>query len=110
MPDNIKFQKDSLLAIVKSSSVFINYLCKSIHKLDMVIILNACTYIASAAQEKAHDKGNKTITANHVINAVKDIEIGKHNNELENLLKNELNGEWTLNSSEVIFADIHNSL
>ena len=93
MPDNIKFQKDSLLAIVKSSSVFINYLCKSIHKLDMVIILNACTYIASAAQEKAHDKGNKTITANHVINAVKDIEIGKHNNELENLLKNELNGE-----------------
>ncbi|TIA74421.1 hypothetical protein E3P92_01281 [Wallemia ichthyophaga] len=68
VPDGAKFQKDTLLAIQKSSSVFINWL-------------------ASSAQEKAHDKKNKTINAENVFAAVKEMELG---GELDELLNDEL--------------------
>lgn len=48
---------------------------------------------ASNAQEKAHDKNNKTINAQHVFAAIKEMDIGVHNNELEGLLTEELEGE-----------------
>lgn len=81
VPDGIKFQKDTLLAIQKSSSVFINYL-------------------ASAAQEKAHDKSNKTVNAAHILAAVKELDIGTQQGELEEILNEELKAYKTIQETK----------
>ncbi|TIB96704.1 GTP binding protein [Wallemia mellicola] len=79
VPDGIKFQKDTLLALQKSSSVFINYL---------------------AAQEKAHDKSNKTVNAAHILAAVKELDIGTQKGELEEILNEELKAYKTIQETK----------
>lgn len=50
--------------------------------------------IASAAQEKAHDKSNKTVNAAHILAAVKELDIGTQKGELEEILNEELKGGY----------------
>ncbi|KAG8827519.1 hypothetical protein FRC19_002597 [Serendipita sp. 401] len=57
LPSNAKLQKESVLALVKGSTVFINY-------------------IAAAAQEVANAKGHKTIVASDVLQALELTEFG----------------------------------
>lgn len=57
LPPNAKLQKESVLALVKGSTVFINY-------------------IAAAAQEVANARGHKTITAADVLQALELAEFG----------------------------------
>lgn len=57
--------------MIKSSTVFINYL-------------------SSAALDKTHEAGNKTISANHVISAFKEMGFPE---EYASQLRREYNGE-----------------
>ncbi|KAG8819160.1 hypothetical protein FRC17_010582 [Serendipita sp. 399] len=57
LPPNAKLQKESVLALVKGSTVFINY-------------------IAAAAQEVANARGHKTIVASDVLQALELAEFG----------------------------------
>lgn len=60
LPPQTSITKDSLLALSKSATVFVNY-------------------IASAASEHAVGQGRKTIQASHVLSALKE-------NEFEGLI------------------------
>lgn len=59
------------MGLIKSSTIFINYL-------------------ATAALDKTHEAGNKTLSATHVINAFKEMGFP---NEYSDQLKKEYNGE-----------------
>lgn len=54
IPDNIQLRKEVLLGLIKSSTVFINY-------------------ISAAALDKTHEAGNKTMSAQHVLAAFKEM-------------------------------------
>ncbi|UZJ52335.1 hypothetical protein CBS101457_001655 [Exobasidium rhododendri] len=54
IPDSVQLRKEVIQALIKSSTVFINY-------------------ISSAALDKTHEAGNKTLSATHVINAFKEM-------------------------------------
>ena len=72
VPPETKLQKDVPLALVKGSTIFINYL-------------------SALAHDTAVDQGHKTITAAHVLEAVKQLG-WEDTGDLSKLLKRELKG------------------
>ncbi|PKI85180.1 hypothetical protein MVES_000880 [Malassezia vespertilionis] len=55
IPDSVQLRKDTLTALVKSASVFVSYL-------------------TAASQDVAIARGNKTISAAHVLDAMRELE------------------------------------
>ncbi|KAJ7207816.1 histone-fold-containing protein [Mycena pura] len=62
LPENIKMQKETVLSLVKGSTVFINYL--------------AATQVSSLAHDVALSKQHKSISASDVLKALETIEFG----------------------------------
>ena len=57
LPDSVQLRKETQQAIIKSATVFISYLTATAH-------------------DNASKKGGKTINANHVLEAVKELDLG----------------------------------
>ncbi|GFZ45492.1 hypothetical protein JCM24511_03218 [Saitozyma sp. JCM 24511] len=70
IPDNVKMQQDVVLALMRSSTVFISYL-------------------AAAAHDQALARSGKSITASDVIKAITELDFGPSDN-LVPLLEHEL--------------------
>ncbi|KAF9557922.1 histone-fold-containing protein [Agrocybe pediades] len=68
LPDNVKLQKETVLSLVKGSTVFINYL-------------------AAMAHDVALSKQHKSISASDVLKALENIEFGDMANQLQDELK-----------------------
>jgi len=68
IPDNVKLQKETVLSLVKGSTVFINYL-------------------AGTAHDVATSKQHKSISASDVLKALEIIEFGDLNDMLQNELQ-----------------------
>ncbi|KAF8168932.1 histone-fold-containing protein [Pholiota molesta] len=64
IPDNVKLQKETVLSLVKGSTVFINYL-------------------AATAHDVAQSKQHKSISASDVLKALETIEFGDMVNKLQ---------------------------
>ncbi|KJA15858.1 hypothetical protein HYPSUDRAFT_172203, partial [Hypholoma sublateritium FD-334 SS-4] len=67
IPDNVKLQKETVLSLVKGSTVFINYL-------------------AATAHDVAQSKQHKSISASDVLKALETIEFSDMVNKLQNEL------------------------
>ncbi|KAF4622461.1 hypothetical protein D9613_009474 [Agrocybe pediades] len=77
LPDNVKLQKETVLSLVKGSTVFINYL-------------------AAMAHDVALSKQHKSISASDVLKALENIEFGDMANQLQGELKSELHSTSSL--------------
>ncbi|WFD05604.1 DNA-directed DNA polymerase [Malassezia vespertilionis] len=64
IPDSVQLRKDTLTALVKSASVFVSYLSTYYNMLIP----------AAASQDVAIARGNKTISAAHVLDAMRELE------------------------------------
>ncbi|PPQ90347.1 hypothetical protein CVT25_007749 [Psilocybe cyanescens] len=73
LPDNVKLQKETVLSLVKGSTVFINYLGESMY----------CIFAHDVAQNKQH----KSISASDVLKALEMIEFS----DMVTKLQSELN-------------------
>lgn len=71
IPENVQLRKEVILGLIKSSSVFISYL-------------------SAAALDKMHEAGNKTLNAQHVLSAFKEMGFPE---EYASQLRKEYNGE-----------------
>ncbi|OLL23632.1 DNA polymerase epsilon subunit D [Neolecta irregularis DAH-3] len=87
LPDNTSLQKDSVLALQKAATVFINY-------------------IASTANDNTTSSGKKTITPQDVLRAMEIVELGQFVPALEKELKvftqitSEKRAGWKKNAKE----------
>ncbi|PPR04883.1 hypothetical protein CVT26_012724 [Gymnopilus dilepis] len=99
VPDNVKLQKETVLSLVKGSTVFINYLgtrspqkCKiSIHP------LHSCNpYHARSAHDVAISKQHKSISASDVLKALETIEFS----DMVHMLQDELQVYRELNKND----------
>ncbi|KAG6856492.1 hypothetical protein H0H87_003870 [Tephrocybe sp. NHM501043] len=66
LPDNAKLQKETVLSLLKGSTVFINYL----------VLTHSALFAAATAHDVAISKQHKSISASDVLKALEMIEFG----------------------------------
>ncbi|KAK0196819.1 histone-fold-containing protein [Armillaria mellea] len=73
IPENAKLQKETILSLVKGSTVFINYLAATqVHSFSRVFLY----LILSSAHDVALSKQHKSISATDVLRALEVMELG----------------------------------
>lgn len=116
MPENAKLQKETVLSLVKGSTVFINYLgmrryvpvalyltadhCGSGDVCDSTDFLRRLLTYLVRAHDVALSKQHKSISASDVLKALEMIEFG----DLVEMLQNELQSKTIPSFSSIILT------
>ncbi|KAJ7641700.1 hypothetical protein FB45DRAFT_900816 [Roridomyces roridus] len=109
LPENVKMQKETVLSLIKGSTVFINYLGAFSSGGSRVWVSHATrrsscylTRFPSSAHDVALSKQHKSISASDVLKALEMIEFGDLADKLQGELTGAKNGSSNVNGSAAL--------